>query len=132
VFGPVAGGAGRGSRWRAAAEGDLHALIKRERLPVPMFNARLFVGGQLLAITDAWWPEACVAAEVDSREWHLSPADWERTLARDARMTEHGILVMRFPPRKIRTAGKEVAGQIRSALAASGSRQQPRIVALPA
>ena len=114
---------------RSSAEGDLHALIKRERLPEPMYNARLFVGGQLLAITDAWWPQAGVAVEVDSREWHLSPADWERTLARDARMTEHGILVLRFTPRRIHTAGKEVAGQIRSVLASSAARPPPAIVA---
>jgi very-short-patch-repair endonuclease len=117
---------------RSAAEGDLHALIKREQLPVPMYNARLYVDGRLLAITDAWWPEAGVAAEVDSREWHLSPADWERTLIRDARMTEQGILVLRFTPRRIRTAGREVAHQIRAALVASGGRPLPQIVARPA
>ena len=117
---------------RSTAEGDLHALIKREHLPVPMYNARLFVDGRLLAITDAWWPGAGVAAEVDSREWHLSPADWERTLARDARMTEQGVLVLRFTPRRIRTAGHEVAHQIRAALVASGSRPLPQIVARPA
>ncbi len=117
---------------RSTAEGDLHALVKRERLPEPMYNARLFVGDQLLAITDAWWPQAGLAAEVDSREWHLSPAHWERTLARDARMTEHGILVLRFTPRRIRTAGSEVAAQIRSALASAAARPLPQIVAQPA
>ncbi len=117
---------------RSAAEGDLHALVKRERLPEPMYNARLYVGGRLLAITDAWWPQAGLAAEVDSREWHLSPADWERTLARDARMTEHGILVLRITPRRIRAAGGEVAAQIRSALASSAARPLPQIVARPA
>ena len=116
---------------RSAAEGDLHALIKREQLPVPMYNARLFVEDRLLAITDAWWP-AGVAVEVDSREWHLSPADWERTLLRDARMTEQGILVLRFTPRRIRTAGHEVAHQIRAALGASEGRRLPQIVARPA
>lgn len=114
---------------RSAAEGDLHALIKRERLPAPLFNARLFVGDQLLAIADAWWPHAGLAVEVDSREWHLSPADWERTLARGARMTEHGILVLRFTPRRIRTAGPEVAAQIRAVLSATTARPLPHIVA---
>ena len=75
---------------------------------------------------------AGVAAEVDSREWHLSPADWERTLVRDARMTEQGILVLRFTPRRIRTAGREVALQIRAALRVSGGRRLPQIVARPA
>ena len=26
-------------------------------------------------VSYAWWPGACVAAEVESREWHLAPRD---------------------------------------------------------
>jgi hypothetical protein len=63
----------------------LHALIKRAGLPMPLFSARLFAGQDFLAVPDCWWPDAGVAAEVDSREWHLSPRDWENTLARPAR-----------------------------------------------
>jgi very-short-patch-repair endonuclease len=112
---------------RSAAEGDLHSLVKRERLPEPTYNARLYVGNQLLAIADAWWPQAGLAVEVDSREWHLSPADWEHTLARGARMTEHGILVMRFTPRQIRTTGREIASKIRSVLSSPTARPLPLI-----
>jgi very-short-patch-repair endonuclease len=69
-----------------------------------MFNARLFTaGGAFIATPDAWWPEAGVAAEVDSREWHLSPADWERTMSRRATMTSRGILVLHFRPSQIRS-----------------------------
>jgi very-short-patch-repair endonuclease len=114
---------------RSVAEGDLHALVKRERLPEPIYNARLFVGGEFLAMPDAWWPQAGLAVEVDSREWHLSPADWERTIARGARMTEHGILVMRFTPRQVRTAGPEVASKIRSVLRSPQARPLPQISA---
>jgi very-short-patch-repair endonuclease len=114
---------------RSAAEGDLHALVKRERLPEPMYNARLFVDNQFLAMPDAWWPQAGLAVEVDSREWHLSPADWERTLARGARMTEHAILVMRFTPRQIRTDGREVASKIRSVLSSPQARRLSQIIA---
>lgn len=117
---------------RSAAEGDLHGLVKRERLPEPLYNPRLFVGDQFLAVPDAWWPQAGLAVEVDSREWHLSPADWDRTLARGARMTEQGILVLRFTPRRIRTAGREVASQIRSVLNAPTARPLPQITARPA
>ena len=117
---------------RSAAEGDLHAMVKRERLPEPIYNARLFVGGQLLAIPDAWWPQAGLAVEVDSRERHLSPADWERTLARGARMTEHGILVMRFTPRQIRAAGREIASKIRTVQSSPQARPLPHVIARPA
>ena len=57
---------------RSTAEGDLRALIKAARLPEPLWNASLYVGEGFLARPDAWWPEAGVAAEVDSYEWHLS------------------------------------------------------------
>ena len=60
-------------------------------------------GAVLIAVADAWWPGAGVVAEVDSREWHLSPEDWERTLRRHARLTAEGILVLHFTPKQIRT-----------------------------
>ena len=65
---------------RSTAEADLRDLIIRAQLPAPMFNARLYAGGVLIAVADAWWPDAGVAAEVDSREWHLSPQSWEETM----------------------------------------------------
>jgi very-short-patch-repair endonuclease len=117
---------------RSAAEAELRVLIKRERLPEPMFNAKLLVGRELIAIADAWWPDAAVIVEVDSREWHLSPADWERTTVRHARLTGLGILVLHFSPRRIRKAGREVAAEIRATLEASGGRRLPAIIAVPA
>jgi hypothetical protein len=71
-------------------------------------------------------------AEVDSREWHLSPRDWERTLARHARMGSHGIIVLHFTPGQIRTRQHEVASNIRAALAAGEGRPPAPIRAVPA
>ena len=117
---------------RSAAEGQLHALIKRAGLPMPMFNPRLFVGRAFLAVPDCWWPDAGVAAEVDSRAWHLSPREWENTLARQARMAAAGIIVLHFPPSRIYTERKEVIAEIRSALAAGRGRPLPQVRTLPA
>jgi hypothetical protein len=117
---------------RSAAEAELRAVIRRARLPTPMFNPRLFVGQAFLASPDCWWPEAGVAAEVDSREWHLSPRDWEDTLARHARMSAHGIIALHFTPGQISAKRNEVVTAIRSALAAGCSRPLPQIRALPA
>jgi very-short-patch-repair endonuclease len=116
---------------RSAAEGDLVDLIRRERLPMPLLNPRLFLGTEFLACPDAWWPDAGVAAEVDSREWHLSPAAWEQTMARHARMSACGIIVLHFPPSRIRADRRAVAAEIRSALAAAQGRRRPQIRALP-
>jgi very-short-patch-repair endonuclease len=107
---------------RSAAEGDLRSLIKRERLPGPLYNPRLYVGHSFIARPDAWWPDAGVAVEIESRQWHLSPGAWERTLSRDARMSARGIIVLHFPPRRLRTESGKVAGEIRSALDAGRRR----------
>jgi hypothetical protein len=116
---------------RSVAEGDLRTLIKRSSLPEPLYNPRLYVGSEFLAEADAWWKDYGVAAEVDSRQWHLSPADWEATLARHARMTAHGILVLHFPPGRIRSEGPRVIAEIAAALASSAGRKLPRIVTVP-
>jgi len=109
---------------RSVAEGDLHALIRSARLPTPLYNPRLFVAEAFLAQPDVWWPDAGVAGEVDSREWHLSPDAWEQTMARHARMSAHGIIVLHFTPRRIRTEPAAVISELRNALDA-GLRRPP-------
>jgi very-short-patch-repair endonuclease len=115
---------------RSAAEGDFHALVRRSDLPRPMFNARLFVDGVLLAVVDAWWPEASVAVEIDSREWHLLPADWENTMRRHDRLIAAGISVIHVSPRQIRTEPDVIVGYISEAL--RRGRPAAGVVTLPA
>lgn len=100
----------------SVAEGDLRGLIKSGGLPEPMYNPELFDGSEFLGKPDAWWRDEGVASEVDSKEWHLSPSDWERTLARHAKMSAHGILVLHFTPGQLRASPADVIAQIRSAL----------------
>jgi hypothetical protein len=109
---------------RSVVEADLRALIRSARLPVPLYNPCLFVAESFLARPDVWWPDAGVAVEVDSREWHLSPDGWDRTLARHARMSAHGIIVLHFTPRRIRTEPAAVVSELRRALD-SGRRRPP-------
>jgi len=116
---------------RSTAEGDLRTLIKRNGLPEPLYNPRLYVGEEFLASPDAWWRDAGVAAEADSKEYHLSPAQWASTMDRHALMTAQGILVLHFPPSKIRHDGRTVAEQIRKALDSSRG-PLPHIRTVPA
>ncbi len=115
---------------RSAAEADLRDLIRAHRLPPPLFNARLYVGPEFLAVPDAWWPDQGVVVEVESREWHLSPEDWDRTLRRSTRMSALGINVMHFTPQRIRTEAAAVAAEIRSAL--QDGRPRPAVRTRPA
>ena len=134
----------RGSMWlrqslaevaggiRSGAEGDFGDLLRRCGLPAPMFNARLYAGKTFIAVADAWWPDAGVAAEVDSRAWHLLPEHWERDLQRHARMSAHGIIVLHFPPSRIRADPAGVAADLKAALAAGQGRPRLAVRTLPA
>jgi very-short-patch-repair endonuclease len=117
---------------RSVTEAEFRDLLRRARLPSPMFNASIFAGRTFLAVADAWWPDAGVAAEVDSREWHLRPADWERTMRRHAALTAHGILVLHFTPRMIRNDGARVVTEIRDAIRAGRARPALDLRARPA
>jgi hypothetical protein len=110
VLGEVADGI------RSTAEGDLRDLIRTAGLPMPLFNPSLFDGDVSLGKPDAWWQDAGVADEVDSREYHLSPEDWDRTRRRHDRMAAAGIIMLHFSPRELRREPAEVTQMIRGAL----------------
>jgi hypothetical protein len=118
---------------RSVVEAEFKELIDRSRLPKPMFNARLFTAaGTFIAAPDAWWPEAGVAAEVDSREWHLSPDSWEKTMRRHDVMISHGILLLHFSPAQIRREPAIVVAALADSLAAGRARPRLPIIARPA
>jgi len=117
---------------RSAAEGELMTLIGRSALPEPMYNAELYTAdGTFLGIADAWWQRAGVAAEVDSRRYHLSPADYERTMMRHNRMAAHGINVLHFLPDTVKSDPATVIRSLRGAISAGSARPPLRIVAKP-
>jgi hypothetical protein len=108
---------------RSTAEGDLKDLLAKSRLPMPLFNPTLFAGEEFVAQPDGWWPEFSVALEVDSHEWHMSPEDHARTLARGRRMSAYHIVVLRFTPKQIRSEPRQVVTDIRRSL--EGARGRP-------
>jgi len=99
---------------------------------MPHFNAKLYVGKDFLAMPDAWWSDAGVAVEVDSREWHLSPKDWERTMRRHSEMSARGIIVLHFAPSQIKREPERVLAAISRALESAAGRPPLRIRTEPA
>jgi hypothetical protein len=115
----------------SAAEGDLRKLVKTGRLPEPMYNPSLYVGKEFLAKPDLWWRDAGVSGEVDSREWHLSPEQWKRTMARHSAMSAHGIIVLHFAPSRIRSDAAGVIAELKSAIEAGLGRPPLAIKTFP-
>jgi hypothetical protein len=114
-------------RIRSTTEADLKDLLTRSGLPRPLYNPMVFAGEDFIASPDAWWPDLGVAVEVDSTEWHLSPADHAKTLARGRRMAIHQLNVLRFTPKQIHTEPARVAAEIRAALDAARDRPPPKL-----
>lgn len=102
---------------RSAPEAELRELITSSGLPEPLYNPDLYLNQKFLARPDAWWPQAAVAVEVDSKEWHLLPGDWQATLRRHRRMTAAGISVVHVTPSELRTDSLQLVEDIAAALA---------------
>jgi len=117
---------------RSVAEADFRRLILRSGLPRPVFNAQLFdAEGFFIATVDAWWQEAGVAAEIDSRAYHLAAADQDRTTERHDRLAAHGILPLHFPPKRIKTDAPGIVSELQSAIDKGLARPALPITAVP-
>ncbi len=122
-----------GNGVRSVAEADFRDLILRSGLPRPVFNAQLFdADGTFIATVDAWWQEAGVAAEVDSRAYHLAAEDQDRTTERHDKLIAHGIFPLHFPPKRMRTDAPGIIREIRQAIEKGLQRPPLAVKGLPA
>jgi hypothetical protein len=139
----LADGSGRGTRLprevlheisdgvRSVAEADAREVAQRSGLPAPLWNAKLYDRyGRFVAMPDAWFDDVGMAWEIDSREFHLSPADHERTLERHAAMTAEGIVVLHTLPKMLRHRAAATE-ELRRTHAIAAQRPRPRVTAIP-
>ncbi|MFJ9180273.1 hypothetical protein [Streptomyces sp. NPDC102360] len=114
-------------------EADARALIRRYSLPEPLWNPNLHDPrtGVFLARPDAYWPAEGLALEVDSREYHLDPASWRRTLSQRNRLAAAGLPVLAVTAEDLRGRAEGVAGEIRTALTAARRHRAPALVVNP-
>lgn len=98
---------------RSAPEAELRLIL--DGIPVK-WNQRLIDGsGTKLPTPDGWISRSGIALEVDSREYHLGPEEWERTLVRHNILARHGILVLHFTPSQIRRDPRGVRSTVEAA-----------------
>jgi hypothetical protein len=119
---------------RSVAEAKARELLRRGGLPQPMWNARLVDArtGRFIAVADAWFDEVALAWEIDSYEFHLGPADYERTMERRVAMTAVGISVVAHSPKRVIDQGTQVLRDLASNLGQAAARPRPPIRAIPA
>lgn len=112
---------------RSVAESHARRLARRSGLPAPCGNVEVRDGaGRLIATPDAWWPDVGLAWEIDSLDYHFAPADYRRTVGRNARYSAHGVPFLQTVPSRLTTEPGKVLDELRSAYAAAAARPRPR------
>ncbi len=86
-------------------------MIVAAGLPEPEWNAEIVtpVGTFLV---DALWRARRVAAEADGRAYHLSAEDWADDLVRQNAIHGEGVVLLRFPVRRLREEGGACGGEL--------------------
>lgn len=115
---------------RSAAEAEAGGLLRELGCPNAVRNAWLYrADGTFLACVDVWFPDVGLAWEIDSREFHLSPLDHERTLERHNALIAAGVPVVRTVPSQLVARRGEVLARLREARRTAAARPRPAVTA---
>lgn len=113
---------------RSAAEAEARQLLAAMRIAAPLWNRDVFdARGRWIARPDAIWIDLGVVLEIDSLEWHLSPADYQRTQSRHRRMTAAGLLVLHVTPSTVRRDPRTFIAELRATLEGAALRPAPTV-----
>jgi very-short-patch-repair endonuclease len=104
---------------RNDVEEALAALVRRARLPDPLFNTPLKLGSRFIE-PDCMWPEQRVIVEVDGYETHGTRDSFESDRSRDRALTAAGWRVVRVTWRQLRDEPDEIAQDLRALLRRRG------------
>ncbi|MFI7587028.1 hypothetical protein ACIB24_08130 [Spongisporangium articulatum] len=111
---------------RSVAEAKAREALAAHGVTPPWWNATLLrPDGSAFLTPDAFWVESCAALEIDSRAWHLRPADWHRTRRRQRTLTVRGIPVISFAPVEVIETPDEFAAETAAFLRTVGRRSLP-------
>jgi hypothetical protein len=115
---------------RSIARGWAKRLVQQAGLPTPAWRVPITsTNGTHVATTDAWWDEVGLAWEVDSYAFDLSPTDAVAALARAARLTAAGVLVVHTTPAQLKDDPAVVADLLRGAYQRAAARPRPEVKA---
>ena len=98
---------------RSVAEAEAIDMLRSSA--VPIFDANVLiitVSGRTLARVDVLWRELRAVLEIDSRQFHFTEEDWNKTRARHNLLTTSGLALEHHSPREITSGGHEWATQI--------------------
>jgi very-short-patch-repair endonuclease len=104
---------------RSVGESDLRRVVLMAGLPEPEWNAEVITPHGTFFV-DALWRRQGVAAEADGATFHLSAADWSKDLRRQNAIHGVGIVLLRFPIRRLRGAPVDCGTEMKALLLPNG------------
>ena len=87
----------------SAPEARAASLLRAARVPAFEQNAAVIVGTRRY-VADFLWRKLSAILEIDSRDYHFSPEDWQATLRRHAELETAGYSVIHVVPSELRDA----------------------------
>jgi hypothetical protein len=88
-----------GSGVRFAAEARARLLIRESGMPEPLYNVDVLADeGQVIVTPDGYYPEWGCGYQLDSRRWHLTAEDYERTVRIRTEAAAAGIMLSAVTP----------------------------------
>jgi hypothetical protein len=121
-----------GTGARSAPEIELKNTLGRSAvMPEIHWNPKLVAqDGSPLPSPDGWIDDVGIALEVDSREYHLGPEQWQSTMRRHNILATHNVIVLHFTPSEIRSRPYHVRALVERAYRerlAKGDRARVRL-----
>jgi hypothetical protein len=111
---------------RSAAERQAKEVWRRSGLPPARWNVAVYdEEGRFLGVADCWADDVAMVWEIESTEWHMSPADHDTTVERAAAFTAAGAVYTATKPRKLRTDPYGVAALLRATYERARARPRP-------
>lgn len=111
---------------RSVAEVRFRERVEQSDLPAPKYNVFLRAAdGTAIGEVDAWWADAGVSVEIDSREYHFYRAGWLKTEAKRSRLLKYGVFPHNIAPVRVADDWNAVYSELKSSL--ERGRQRPRL-----
>jgi hypothetical protein len=121
-----------GAGVRSIAERAASELWRASGLPDPSWNCEIRTSdGRLLGIADCWVDDVAMVWEIESTEWHLSPADHARTVERAAAFTAAGAVYVASKPSTLARDPMAVVSMLRAAHEQARGRPRPSLISTP-
>ena len=101
---------------RSVGETELRRVVRFGGLPEPEWSAPVDTPAGTYHV-DALWRHRRVVAEADGQAYHLSASDWQDDLRRQNALHAAGVVVLRYPVRRLREEPAACAEELRRLVA---------------